>query len=344
MAKNKKRSTIREALVCGLIASTAVSLCWFCASKNAREVGVALVVLSAAAWLIWFISLLLLKKACRARKIISLLLVAVLNFCAYFSVSVYYLIPTQLFYPKFDEQAYSELSENPAASEISIQTDEGTLYGWFLKKQEGRAPLIIYCGGNGENASHYINSFSECALNKAAEGCNIVMTDYPGYGKSDGKPSDTALRKAALAVYDAMKQREDVDSSKIIIVGYSLGTGAANYIASRRDVAGLVLMAPYADGYDLVNRFFPVFYGPLEKLVSYKMPASEFAASVNVTPLIFASPDDESVAYSSSVRLYKSYKECIFITCDGLRHDDFRESGEVAEKTAEYIKEILSNG
>ena len=66
------------------------------------------------------------------------------------------------------------------------------------------------------------------------QGYNIAIISYPGYENSEGEDSEQTLKEMGLCVYDAMAIREDVDSDKIYLMGYSLGTGVANYVASQR--------------------------------------------------------------------------------------------------------------
>ena len=75
--------------------------------------------------------------------------------------------------------------------------------------------------------------------------------DYPGYGLNDGLPSATGMYEEALAAFDYAVARPDV--SQVIVGGYSIGTGPAVYLAANREAAGLFLMAPFANGYDLYN-------------------------------------------------------------------------------------------
>ena len=138
-----------------------------------------------------------------------------------------------------------------------------------------------------------------------------------------------------MSVYDYFDQRRDINN--IIIMGYSLGTGVANYVAGQRNPIGLVLMAPYADGYDLYNSRLNIFHGPLRLLVTYKMRADKFAKTVSVKPLILASKIDETVPYESSTRLFQAYGNgCDFVTVD-IKHGGFWEDSNVMKNVRSYI-------
>ena len=56
-------------------------------------------------------------------------------------------------------------------------------------------------------------------------GLNILIIDYRGYGKSRGQPSEAGIYKDAVAAYDYLLTRQDIDRSRIIGYGESLGSG-----------------------------------------------------------------------------------------------------------------------
>ena len=80
-----------------------------------------------------------------------------------------------------------------------------------------------------------------------------MIIDYPGYGLSDGKPSDKTMFDSALKVYDYANQLDCVDEDNIVVLGYSIGTGVATQVASQRNVNGLILVAPYDEALSLYN-------------------------------------------------------------------------------------------
>jgi pimeloyl-ACP methyl ester carboxylesterase len=84
---------------------------------------------------------------------------------------------------------------------------------------------------------------------------SVYLMDYRGYGKSGGELEREAdfLDDAQLA-YDSLVRRHGEEN--LIIVGYSLGTGPASYLAARNDPAHTVLVAPYSSLTDMKNRWF----------------------------------------------------------------------------------------
>ena len=256
------------------------------------------------------------------------------------AVGIRLIAPTKLFHPNRDDTSHAALLAHENIEHLVIETDRGDLSG-YLHRAEGPAPLLLYFGGNMENAATTINRLNAKQLT-SFEGYHFAQVDYPGYGLSTGRPSDASLKRMALAAYDALSSREDV--TEIVVLGYSISTGPANYVASKRGVSGLILMAPYAEGADLFNTVLDVFHGPLKLLVSYSMSSVTFAEDIAVRPLIFATEQDELVPYASAVRLSKAYPAgCEFVTVPGIRHGGFWHSGLVLNGIKAYLDAAAVN-
>lgn len=332
-------SELRKHISLGLFATIAITFIWFLTKEMVRETAIAIIITAAIIFgLKVILQVVLSKKSGKVRLFVNTGFVLI-TILAFFSVIILMTAPKLLFQPNFSEEAYAALSVTEEAEELTIRTEHGVLGGWLLHQSDTPAPLVLYMEGNGGNSSYALKNLLEAPEKlKAFEGCHFACVDYPSYGKSEGQISDEFLRQYSLEVYDYLINRPEV--TEIIVMGFSLGTGVANYVASQRDVAGLMLMAPYADGYDLYNGIIDVFHGPLRLLVTYKMDAVEYAKSVKVKPLILASPVDELVPYSSSQRLFQAYPNgCNFVTIDGISHNDFWKTQMALDKIAEYIKE-----
>src|SRR5262245_62679558 len=86
---------------------------------------------------------------------------------------------------------------------------------------------------------------------------SLALVNYRGYGESDGNPSETTLFGDALAVFDALASRPEIDRARIVLVGRSLGSGVATYVASERPVAAVVLISPYDSMTAIARRHYP---------------------------------------------------------------------------------------
>ena len=345
MTDRLQRPKFSTILLAGGLFGVLSTLTWFLLSENASGIGVSLLI---GTLVLFALNYLLVRWTQHSKKWLKLplrILAATVSVLVLAGVAVYQVAPRMLFYPHFDEESYAALVDNPLAEELTIQNGDRVLSGWMLHNADGKAPLVLYFGGNGENAAARIRKLIENDQTGFLSGCNFAFLDYPGYGKSSGTPTETTLQQMGLDAYDALAAREDVDASRIVAFGYSMGTGVANYVAAHRAVAGLVLMAPYADGYDLYNSIVDVFHGPLRLLVAFRMESVRFAGTVQVEPLIVASVDDQTVPFASSERLTGAYPAgCDLARFSGLGHNDFWGSDAVLVRIGDYIREVTQHG
>lgn len=167
-----------------------------------------------------------------------------------------------------------------------------------------------------------------------------MLVDYPGYGLSEGSPSEKTMFDAALKVYDYASNLDNVDKSNIVVLGYSIGTGVATYVSSQKDVAGLILVAPYDEALSLYNDNVNIFYGPVEILTRYKFNSLGYAPNVKIAPLIITSYDDEVISYKFSLNLATRFKEVYktLLLDNNVTHNSYFSQEEVLNSIYEYLQ------
>ena len=342
---NQSKPRFSRALFAALLMSVTALLAWFLPSENAGSIGLAILFATAILALFNGLVFLLTRSIKRGGKVFFRVLAAVLSLVVLLSTTIYMIAPTMLFYPHSDAESTQALAAYPAAEPLTIETNGRVVSGWMIHHAEGKAPLVLYFGGNGETAAKRVLRLIESGDIDTFSVCNFAYIDYPGYGESSGTPGEASLQQMGLDCYDALSARENVDASRIVVFGFSMGTGVANYVASNRSVAGLILFAPYADGYDLYNTMVPIFHGPLRALVAFRMEAVRFAESISVKPLVFSSIDDQVVPFASSERLAGAYPAgCYFEQLQGLGHNDYWGSDDVLNRVSTYLAEVIGNG
>lgn len=133
----------------------------------------------------------------------------------------------------------------PEAEQIWLKTSFGRIEAWYLPaipSQKGRAPLLVFSHGNGELIDYWPEEFDE----PRRWGMGVLLVEYAGYGRSDGSPSQTSITEGMLAAYDWARQHEDVDASRIIPYGRSLGGGAASALSLERPVPALIFESSFS--------------------------------------------------------------------------------------------------
>ncbi len=216
--------------------------------------------------------------------------------------------------------------------EISIEAEEDVvLKGWLVKAVgEGEHPLVIYFGGNAEEVSHMIEKadrFGDYAL---------ALMNYRGYGLSEGEPSQKNLQQDALLIYDSLTQREDIDSERIVLMGRSLGTGVAAYLASQRDTSGVILVTPF-DSIEKVGRqMFPFI--PVSLILRHNFDAVGRAPDIDAPMLAFGASEDQVVPPEHAENLVEQWGgEKEYVLIEGENHNSIIESRKLWQKLEEFL-------
>jgi len=126
------------------------------------------------------------------------------------------------------------------------------------------------------------------------------------------------------------------DEEKIIVLGYSIGTGLATKIASTNNPKLLILQAPYYSLTDMMKHTYPIFP---TFILKYKFKTHEFIKDCKMPIVIFHGNQDEVIYYSSSIKLKEIIKSTdILIILNGQRHNGMTFNPEYKTE----IKKILN--
>jgi hypothetical protein len=183
----------------------------------------------------------------------------------------------------FQGSASSMVHPVNGAELVHLDTARGdkivVLFGKSIQADSATRPTIIYFYGNGDNLAAMAPILDDWRM----LGVNVLGVEYPGYGMSSGQPGEQAIYAAANTAYDYLVKRGDVDSSKFIAVGRSLGTGVAIDLASRKPIAAMLLISPYTNMKEMARRVAPWMpaglflrhhFDNLQKIPRLKMPIS----------------------------------------------------------------------
>ena len=130
-------------------------------------------------------------------------------------------------------------------------------------------------------------------------GQDLVVMDYRGYGKSSGEiTSEAQLLADAQRVYDELAA--DYGEENITLVGYSLGTGMASYLAAENDPRRLVLAAPYQSLTAMKNLWF---WMTPDFLLKYDLDNEENLARTRCPVTILHGDSDRLIPYTMGERL-----------------------------------------
>ena len=198
----------------------------------------------------------------------------------------------------------------PAAGRVELiefNTSDGLkLEGGFVN--HGRKPLVLYFGGNAANILHFL----EDTAYKIDE-FNFIAFNYPGYGKSEGKPSQRAIFKYALEIAKKYKPK--------IIIGRSLGTAVASYVASKTEVDKLLLITPFDSIEHIAKIEYPYF--PVSLLLKHKFKELEYLKKTKAKKIYALFVNSDEVIPKESIENLKKHikfdkSQSIEATHDGI--------------------------
>ena len=191
--------------------------------------------------------------------------------------------------------------------------------------------ILLYFHGNKRNISWYAKFIPHFTRN----GYEVMMIDYPGFGKSTGKLTEKKLYEWALLAYKQAIRKYSADS--IIIYGKSMGTGIAAELASVRDCKRLILETPYYDFPSVIRHYLPIY--PVGLMLHYEIPTYQFIQQVNAPVTIFHGTSDGIVSYSNSERLLPLLKKTDqLITIKGGSHNDLYDYPEMTRGIDSLLK------
>jgi pimeloyl-ACP methyl ester carboxylesterase len=187
------------------------------------------------------------------------------------------------------------------AEELRIVAAEGvTLHGWLARSPGmGPRPLVVYFGGNAEEVSWMLDH------REAFSGWDLALVNYRGYGRSGGQPSEQALLSDAVTLYDDLVQRPDVDRAHIVAMGRSLGSGVATHLASRRPLAGVILVSPFDTMTAVAEEAFPFL--PARWILGTLYDSAKIAPGLSLPLQMIVADRDEVISAERSKRLYQAW-------------------------------------
>jgi uncharacterized protein len=139
------------------------------------------------------------------------------------------------------------------AEQIWLDTSFGRVEAWYLPPigATGPSPLLLFTHGNGELIDYWPDEFEE----PRRWGIGVLLVEYAGYGRSAGLPSQQSITEGMLAAYDWAHQHPDVEPSRIIPYGRSLGGAAAAVLSAERPVPALICESAFSSVTAFAARF-----------------------------------------------------------------------------------------
>jgi uncharacterized protein len=220
-------------------------------------------------------------------------------FCALF---LYLRQDSFIFYPT---AARHDDYGNERVVDYHLQQGAVSLRGWLVNPAFAREKLLVYYGGNAEDIFYNIDEY------QGVQAATLFVA-YRGYGPSSGKPGEAELYADALAIVDDIIGTRA--PKEIYLIGRSLGSGVACYVAARRPVQGAILVTPCDSIENVAKSHYP--WMPVSQLLRHRFVSLDSLPQIRCPLLVIYGGADQVIAPKRTenlIRHIKGEKEIVFI-------------------------------
>ena len=270
----------------------------------------------------------------------SLLMIAAGTFVG-LSVFLYFVQDRLIFFrqPLDTQRRDSVLQRFADIEEVKLVAEDGTRLQGFLSRPSAAAgaryPLIIYFGGNGEEASWLLEE------RERPRTWGWLMVNYRGYGWSEGSPDERTMAADARRIYDWAQSRPDVHTSRIVAFGRSLGSGVAVRLATERTLAGLVLATPFDSLESVAKRHYP--FAPVSLLLRHRFDSLALAPRIGIPLLCVVAERDSIIPPEHARRLFAAWQgEKHLVAVANADHNDVSATPEFWREIGNFLSGISS--
>lgn len=207
-----------------------------------------------------------------------------------------------LYFPQpYEQSQYHSMTVNQADASLDIirlSTKSAATNEVSAGTPKQEKPAIIYFGGNAEAVMNSAALFEPLKVRY-----DIYLVNYRGYGDSTGNITEENNYADALAVYAEVAKQH----ASISVVGRSLGSGIATYLAEKKPVNKLVLITPYDSIKAVAQEKFPIY--PMSLLLKDTYPSIKRAGGLSANTLILAAENDQVVPAVHAAKLAKAFSK-----------------------------------
>lgn len=226
----------------------------------------------------------------------------------------------------------------PGAERLEQEAADGNrLHGVHFKPsgiRDGEETLILGFGGNawnGQDVAEY--------LHQVFPDAHVVAFHYRGYAPSTGSPSAEALMADAPLVHDLAV--ELVKPEKTVAVGFSIGSGVAASLASKRDIDGMILVTPFDSLKMVAADLFP--WLPVGPLFQHELATAEALKEGDTPVAIIAGERDEIVLPARTAALRRQASNLVFDrTISGAGHNDIYQRDDFQQAMRQALQSVIS--
>jgi fermentation-respiration switch protein FrsA (DUF1100 family) len=236
------------------------------------------------------------------------------------------------------------------SEDVYFHSDNYVLHGWWLHANQPPKGTILFLHGNAENISTHIASVYWLP----AQGYDVFMFDYRGYGLSTGEPDLPGIHRDYAAALDYLFHRSGANTKNVFVFGQSLGaavvlvgTDTSPYKSRLRAVITEGAFTSYRRvAREMFGRvwFTWLFQWPLSLTINDDYRPIDHIAKISPTPvLLIHSEQDEVIPFHNAIELYAAAREPKTLwVLKNVRHIHAFNYSENRKKLVEYLQQHLA--
>lgn len=254
----------------------------------------------------------------RAKPVLSFLISLLVIYLALVAILLFF-ERSFIFFPQIPGRLTGDWQpEGLPVENVSLTAEDGVkLHAWWIPTPGAEFTLLAF-HGNAANLPNRTDIFS--VLRTAP--LNILAVEYRGYGKSEGTPSEQGIYRDARAAYDHLIKQRGLSPQRIIVYGASLGSAVAADLATQREVAGVILEAPFPSAAYVAQRVYRFIPG-LSLFMRTKLDTASKLNRIRAPLLIIHGTRDPVIPISYGEEVFRLAQEPKqFLRIEGQCHED----------------------
>jgi fermentation-respiration switch protein FrsA (DUF1100 family) len=213
-------------------------------------------------------------------------------------VFVYFYQRRLQYFPDASNPGTPKDANVPEMSIINVKTaDDLELVAWFAppKKKDGKI-VILFHGNAGNLAGRGIK-----ARYFLGRDYGVLLSEYRGFGRNPGSPSEEGLYKDARAVLKWLEEKL-YSPAQFVLYGESIGTGVAVQMALETQPKYLILEAPFSSAAEVAKLTYP--YLPVDFMMHDRFDSLEKIPKVYANLLIVHGDEDPVIPIELGKKLF----------------------------------------
>ncbi len=183
-------------------------------------------------------------------------------------------------------------------NDVWLEHETGKTHAWHIHI-ENPSGTVLFSHGNAGTIADRLESVDDFV----SLGFDVLIYDYGGYGRSDGRPSEARCNADIQAAWDYLIEEKELSPAEIVLFGRSLGAGPTSWLATRVEPAAVILESAFMSVTRMAQESFPFL--PMRLLVRDRFDNEGRIAEIESPLLVMHSRDDEIIPFRHGERLFE---------------------------------------